>query len=158
MRFDSLETGGEILVRVGLSFIDPVQACFNAEKDIPVFDFEEVQTSAVSQFDDLLNRIRVDTTAISDDTLTLFYSSVHPLTFHVSESSSTAPSSLPKTTRAKIPYGTPVNQLTTRTTASGIPSASPIPSTTSSSPTSKPKPFAVWSIFTNTRAGCRTVA
>jgi putative alpha-1,2-mannosidase len=78
MRFDPLKVGGEILVRVGLSFIDPVQACFNAAEEIPDFDFEEVQTSAVSQFTDLLNRIRVDTTGISDDTLTLFYSSVPP--------------------------------------------------------------------------------
>jgi putative alpha-1,2-mannosidase len=91
MRFDPLEAGGEILVRVGLSFIDPVQACFNAAEEIPEFNFEEVQASAVYQFDALLNRIRVDTTGISDDTLTLFYSSVPPIK-DASNRSSTAPS------------------------------------------------------------------
>lgn len=141
MRFDPLEAGGEILVRVGLSFIDPVQACFNAAEEIPDFNFEDVQTSAVSQFDALLNRIRVDTTGISDDTLTLFYSSVLPIK-DPSNRSSTAPSSPPKTTPAKIPCGKRVSQRTIHSTASGIPSASRIPSTTSSCPTSKPKPSA----------------
>jgi len=76
MRYNSLEAGGEILVRVGLSFIDSERACLNAADEIPTFDFNAVSKSAVSQFDDLLNRIRVDTTNVSADSLTLFYSSV----------------------------------------------------------------------------------
>ena len=76
MRYNSLKAGGEILVRVGLSFIDSERACLNAADEIPTFDFNAVSKSAASQFDDLLNRIRVDTTNVSTDSLTLFYSSV----------------------------------------------------------------------------------
>ena len=76
MRYKSLGAGGEILVRVGLSFIDPERACLNAAEEIPTFDFNAVSISAASQFDNLLNRIRVDTTNVTTDSLTLFYSSV----------------------------------------------------------------------------------
>jgi putative alpha-1,2-mannosidase len=76
MRYNSLEAGEEILVRVGLSFIEPERACLNAAEEIPTFDFDAVSSSAVSQFDDLLNRIRVDTSNVSTDSLILFYSSV----------------------------------------------------------------------------------
>ena len=70
--------GEELLVRMGLSFISSEQACLNAESEIPAFDFEKVSQSSASQFDDLLNRIRVRTYGVSEDTLLLFYSSVLP--------------------------------------------------------------------------------
>jgi len=71
-----MAAGEEVLVRMGLSFISNEQACSNAEQEIPTFDFEAVSQSANSQFEDLLNRIRVNTTDVPEDTLTLFYSSV----------------------------------------------------------------------------------
>jgi putative alpha-1,2-mannosidase len=61
-----------------MSFISPSQACSNAEQEIPTYDFEAVSQSSVSQFETILNRIRVDPTHVSNDTLTLFYSSVSP--------------------------------------------------------------------------------
>ena len=79
LRFNRLVAGEQILVRMGMSFISPDQACSNAEEEIPSFDFEDVSQSSVSQFETLLNRIRVDSTDVTDDMLVLFYSSVLPL-------------------------------------------------------------------------------
>ena len=79
LRFSRLAPGEQIFVRMGMSFISPNQACSNAEEEIPTFDFHAVSQSSVSQFETLLNRIRVDPTNVSHDTLTLFYSSVLPL-------------------------------------------------------------------------------
>ena len=76
LRLHPLAAGDHILVRMGMSFISPDQACSNAAEEIPTFDFEGVSDSSVSQFESLLNRIRVDTTNVSEDTLILFYSSV----------------------------------------------------------------------------------
>ena len=76
LRFTPLVPEEEILVRMGMSFISTQQACRNAEEEIPTFDFDAVETSAVSQFEEIMNRIRVDTTNVTEDTLVLFYSSV----------------------------------------------------------------------------------
>jgi putative alpha-1,2-mannosidase len=76
LRFTPLAVGEEVLVRMGTSFISPEQACSNAEEEIPDFEFESVSQSSVSQFETLLNRIRVNTTTVTNETLTLFYSSV----------------------------------------------------------------------------------
>ena len=76
LRFSRLAAGEQLLVRMGMSFISSSQACSNAEEEIPTYDFEAVSQSSVSQFESILNRIRVDTTNVSNDTLTLFYSSV----------------------------------------------------------------------------------
>jgi len=66
----------QILVRMGMSFISTDQACSNAETEIPTFDFGAVSQSSVSSFEGILNRIRVDITNVTDDVLSLFYSSV----------------------------------------------------------------------------------
>jgi putative alpha-1,2-mannosidase len=76
LRFSRLAAGEQLLVRMGVSFISPSQACSNAEEEIPTYDFEAVSQSSISQFETILNRIRVDPTNVSNDTLTLFYSSV----------------------------------------------------------------------------------
>jgi putative alpha-1,2-mannosidase len=76
LRFTPLAASEEVLVRMGTSFISHEQACSNAEEEIPDFEFDSVSESSVSQFETLLNRIRVDTTNVTDETLTLFYSSV----------------------------------------------------------------------------------
>jgi putative alpha-1,2-mannosidase len=71
-----LAANEQVLVRVGMSFISTDQACSNAEAEIPTFDFEEVSESSVSQFEGILNRIRVDTTNVTDEVVSLFYTSV----------------------------------------------------------------------------------
>jgi putative alpha-1,2-mannosidase len=78
LRLSEMAAGESLLVRMGLSFISSEKACSNAEEEIPTFDFAAVSQSANSQFEDLLNRIRVNTTNVTEDTLILFYSSVHP--------------------------------------------------------------------------------
>ena len=79
LRFNRLAAGEQILVRMGMSFISPDQACSNADEEIPTFDFEDVSQSSISQFETLLNRIRVESTNVTNDTLILFYSSVRSL-------------------------------------------------------------------------------
>jgi putative alpha-1,2-mannosidase len=76
LRFNRLAAGEEILVRMGMSFISSDQACSNAEEEIPTFNFDVVLQSSISQFETLLNRIRVNSANVSEDTLVLFYSSV----------------------------------------------------------------------------------
>ena len=76
LRLTRMGEGEELLVRMGMSFISSQQACSNAEAEIPTFDFETVSQSSISQFEDLLNRIRVNTTNVPEDILILFYSSV----------------------------------------------------------------------------------
>lgn len=76
LRFNRLAAGEQVFVRTGMSFISTEQACSNAEEEIPTFNFEDVSQSSISQFETLLNRIRVDPTDVTDDTLVLFYSSV----------------------------------------------------------------------------------
>jgi len=76
LRFTSLFPETPILVRMGMSFISTSQACSNAEGEIPNWSFEDVSQSAVAQFENILNRIRVDPTGVSEENLTLFYSSV----------------------------------------------------------------------------------
>ena len=76
LQLPSLAANDQILVRMGMSFISTDQACSNAEAEIPDFDFDTVSQSSVSKFEEILNRIRVDSTNVTDDVLSLFYSSV----------------------------------------------------------------------------------
>ena len=76
LQLTSLAANEEILVRMGMSFISTDQACSNAEAEIPDFNFDVISQSSVSQFEGILNRIRVDSTNVTDDVLSLFYSSV----------------------------------------------------------------------------------
>lgn len=76
LRFTPFDAGEVAFVRMGMSFISPDQACSNAEEEIPTFDFDAVSQSSISEFENILNRIRVNNTDVSDETMTLFYSSV----------------------------------------------------------------------------------
>jgi putative alpha-1,2-mannosidase len=76
LRLNPMAAGEEIFVRMGMSFVSSQQACANAEEEIPDYDMERVESSSVAQFEDILNRIRVDTTSVDNDTVLLFYSSV----------------------------------------------------------------------------------
>ncbi|KAI0697371.1 glycoside hydrolase family 92 protein [Cytidiella melzeri] len=66
-----------ILVRVGVSFISSDQACANAESEIPTFDFDGVREAAFNEWDELLGRIKVETTNVEPDIVQLFYSSFY---------------------------------------------------------------------------------
>lgn len=67
----------QILVRVGVSFINAAQACNNAESEIPEFDFEEALTAAQEAWRKKLSVIKVDATGVSDELQTVFWSGAY---------------------------------------------------------------------------------
>ncbi|KLO17793.1 glycoside hydrolase family 92 protein [Schizopora paradoxa] len=66
-----------ILVRVGVSFISSDQACANAEAEIPDFDFDGTVAQSQAAWLDLLDRVKVDTTGVDQETVSLLYSSLY---------------------------------------------------------------------------------
>ncbi|GAM34399.1 hypothetical protein TCE0_015f01954 [Talaromyces pinophilus] len=66
-----------VLARVGLSFISEEQACSNAEKEIPDFDFDSTYSAAVSAWTEKLSPIRVAREGINKTLLTNFYSGIY---------------------------------------------------------------------------------
>ncbi|CAM1501981.1 Fc.00g039650.m01.CDS01 [Cosmosporella sp. VM-42] len=67
----------QILARVGLPFISARQACQNAETEIPKFDFAGVMADARNIWKDKLSTVEVDTTGISDELQTTFWSGLY---------------------------------------------------------------------------------
>ncbi|KAI9726486.1 MAG: hypothetical protein M1828_001308 [Chrysothrix sp. TS-e1954] len=66
-----------VLVRVGLSFIGPGQACMNAEKEIPKFGFEAVRAAAASHWRAKLSPISISTTGVHPTLITNFFSGIY---------------------------------------------------------------------------------
>ncbi|KAH8836162.1 glycosyl hydrolase family 92-domain-containing protein [Flagelloscypha sp. PMI_526] len=66
-----------ILVRVGISFVSTEQACQNAEKEIPDWDFTRVRNEAQKEWSDILGRIVVDDEQVDSETISLLYSSLY---------------------------------------------------------------------------------
>ncbi|RYP90953.1 hypothetical protein DL770_002958 [Monosporascus sp. CRB-9-2] len=69
-------TGG-ILVRVGLSFFSTDQACSNAEKEIPRFDFEATRNDAEDAWREKLSSVDVDSSDIDTSLQRLFWSGMY---------------------------------------------------------------------------------
>lgn len=67
----------QILARVGLSFISTAQACSNAEREIPGFDFESVRADAEDAWRQKLSTIKVDNTGIIDSFQRTFWSGIY---------------------------------------------------------------------------------
>ncbi|KAI9691260.1 MAG: hypothetical protein M1820_009818 [Bogoriella megaspora] len=67
----------EILVRVGVSFKSIRQACSNAEKEIPDFDFEGTRKSGEDAWREKLSVISVDAEGVSDELQTVFWSGTY---------------------------------------------------------------------------------
>lgn len=67
----------QILARVGVSFISVAQACSNAEKEIPNFDFEKTLTAAEDAWRRQLGVIEIDASGVADDLQTVFWSGVY---------------------------------------------------------------------------------
>ncbi|XXH03627.1 snoRNA-binding protein [Hypoxylon texense] len=77
-RFNELEAGSSITIRVGLSFKSVEQACNNAETEIPDFDFSKTLATAEDIWEDKLSVLDIDTTGFEDDDLkTIFWSGVY---------------------------------------------------------------------------------
>ncbi|KAK5133989.1 hypothetical protein LTR08_007109 [Meristemomyces frigidus] len=67
-----------ILARVGVSFISVAQACGNAEREIPAFDFDAVHTAARQAWTDTLSAIKVKPgQGVDASTQTIFWSGVY---------------------------------------------------------------------------------
>jgi putative alpha-1,2-mannosidase len=67
------QNGGQVLARVGLSWISPEQACTNAESEIPDFGFDAVKAAAETAWRDKLSNVAVDATGANSSLITMFY-------------------------------------------------------------------------------------
>jgi putative alpha-1,2-mannosidase len=67
----------QILARVGVSFISSAQACSNAEKEIPAFDFDGVKQSAEDAWCKKFSVISVDADEVDDEIQTVFWSGMY---------------------------------------------------------------------------------
>lgn len=64
----------EVLVRVGLSFMNVSQACQNAESEIPTFDFETVKRSAENEWRKKLDVVSIEAGGVDEDLEIIFWS------------------------------------------------------------------------------------
>jgi putative alpha-1,2-mannosidase len=75
--FVRFQSPGEILARVGVSFISSDQACSSAEKEIPSFDFAATQSAAEDMWREKISAVKVNTNGIERSVLTNFYSGIY---------------------------------------------------------------------------------
>ena len=76
-RFNPPSENSQILARVGVSFISSDQACQNAEKEIPSFDFDGTLSTAEDAWREKLSVIELDATGVDDSYQTIFWSAVY---------------------------------------------------------------------------------
>ena len=77
VQFDAPESNNEILARVGVSFISVDQACSNAEKEIPDFDFQVTQTAAEDAWREKLSVVSIDATGVDASLQKVFWSGIY---------------------------------------------------------------------------------
>ena len=68
---------GIIAARVGVSLVSTEQACQNAEREIPDWDFDSVRSAADNAWRQKLSAINVDPTGVDDDLLRSFWSGIY---------------------------------------------------------------------------------
>ncbi|KAF8880515.1 glycosyl hydrolase family 92-domain-containing protein [Infundibulicybe gibba] len=66
-----------VLSRFGVSFLSSDQACANAEAEIPDWNWNRVQEDSRSKWEDVLERVTVDTTKENPTVVQLLYSSLY---------------------------------------------------------------------------------
>jgi putative alpha-1,2-mannosidase len=66
-----------LLARVGVSFMSVDQACENAEREIPDWHFERVESDARRAWREKLGVIQVDATGVSEELQTTFWSGLY---------------------------------------------------------------------------------
>ena len=64
------------MARFGVSFISVDQACANAEEEVPDWDWDTVQAASEQKWEDVLERIQIDTSKENITVVELLYSSV----------------------------------------------------------------------------------
>jgi putative alpha-1,2-mannosidase len=77
VQFKAPSASRQILVRAGMSFISSHQACQNAEREIPDYDFAKLVSSAKSAWEEKLSVIEVDPGGIREDLLKTFWSGIY---------------------------------------------------------------------------------
>jgi len=65
--------GARVKVRVGLSFISAEQACENAEREVPTFDFDGVKEASQKMWRKKLAPIRIDSEGVDESFVKIFY-------------------------------------------------------------------------------------
>jgi putative alpha-1,2-mannosidase len=70
-------SNNQILVRVGVSFMNASHACKNAETEIPDFGFDNVLSAAEEMWRDKLSVIQVDATGVNGELQTVFWSGAY---------------------------------------------------------------------------------
>ncbi|KAK7040737.1 hypothetical protein VNI00_009643 [Paramarasmius palmivorus] len=66
-----------VTARFGLSFISSDQACSNAESEIPDWDWDAVENASREKWEDVLQRVQVDTDVEDSTVVELLYSSLY---------------------------------------------------------------------------------
>ncbi|KAL4963041.1 glycoside hydrolase family 92 protein [Aspergillus stella-maris] len=77
VRFDTIAADDLITARVGVSFMTVEQACSNAEKEQPDFDFDGTVATAETAWRSKMGVIEVDAEGVSDDLQTVFWSGAY---------------------------------------------------------------------------------
>lgn len=76
-RFHAPNSNGQIIARVGVSFISVDQACSNGEEEIPKFDFDGTLQAAEQVWKEKLSVISINANGVSDELQTVFWSGVY---------------------------------------------------------------------------------
>ncbi|RDW65728.1 glycoside hydrolase family 92 protein [Aspergillus mulundensis] len=77
VRFDSVSADDVISARVGVSFISVEQACSNAEKEQPDFDFDATVAAAETAWRKKMDVITIDAEGVSTDLQKVFWSGAY---------------------------------------------------------------------------------
>ncbi|RAL12537.1 glycoside hydrolase family 92 protein [Aspergillus homomorphus CBS 101889] len=76
-RFDAPRDNNTLMARVGVSFISVEQACSNAEKEQPNFDFHGTVQAAENAWREKLNAISINSEETSTDLQKVFWSGIY---------------------------------------------------------------------------------
>ena len=77
VRFNAPENNDTLSARVGVSFVSVDQACSNAEREIPDFDFPVVQKAAEDSWREKLSVVSIEPGGATDDLQKSFWSGIY---------------------------------------------------------------------------------
>ncbi|PKY01040.1 alpha-1,2-mannosidase [Aspergillus campestris IBT 28561] len=77
VRLNAPAKGKPILARVGVSLVSEKQACSNAEKEQPDFDFDGTVAAAEKAWREKLSPVSIDASGVSSDLQTVFWSGLY---------------------------------------------------------------------------------
>ncbi|KAF2192013.1 glycoside hydrolase family 92 protein [Zopfia rhizophila CBS 207.26] len=77
VQFRAPKRNNQVLARVGMSWVSEAQACRNAEKEIPDFDFNGVHEAAVEVWKEKLDVIKIEDGGVSEVLLRAFWSGIY---------------------------------------------------------------------------------